>query len=166
VFARALGWYEARPAAERAAPAFAGRYAEALYAAGRWAEARRLFERLPAGADSAPKMEGYLGTLAAAPPDAVDRRGYLGALAARRGDRATAIAADSALASLRRAYLAGRHTYWRARIASLLGDRERAVTLLREALGEGRTYPMLHGEGDFAPLHGMPAFQDLIRPKG
>jgi hypothetical protein len=166
VFARALRWYEARPAAERAAPAFAARYAEALYTAGRWAEARGLLERLPARADTAPKMEGYLGTLAAAPPDAVDRRGYLGALAARRGDRAAALAADSALAALRRAYLVGRHTYWRARIASLLGDRERAVTLLRESLGEGRTYPMLHGEADFAPLHGMPAFQDLVQPKG
>jgi hypothetical protein len=96
----------------------------------------------------------------------VDRRGYLGALAARRGDRAAALAADSVLASLRRAYLVGRHTYWRARIAALLGDRERAVTLLRDALREGRTYPMLHGEADLAPLHGMPAFEDLIRPKG
>jgi serine/threonine-protein kinase len=166
VFARALGWYEARPAAERATPASAARHAEALYAAGRWAEARRLFEHLSAREDTAPKMEGYLGTLAVAPPDAVDRRGYLGALAARRGDRAAALAADSVLASLRRAYLVGRHTYWRARIAALLGDRERAVTLLRDALREGRTYPMLHGEADLAPLHGMPAFEDLIRPKG
>jgi serine/threonine-protein kinase len=166
VFARALRWFDARPAAERAAAGFEGRHAEVLYAAGRWAEARRLFERLPARADTAPKMEGYLGTLAAAPPDAVDRHGYLGALAARRGDRAAALAADSALAALRRPYLVGRHTYWRARIVSLLGDRARAVTLLRDALREGRTYPMLHGEADFAPLHGMTAFQDLIRPKG
>jgi tetratricopeptide (TPR) repeat protein len=147
-------------------PGIRGPLREALYTAGRWAEARRLFERLPDRADTAPKMEGYLGTLAAAPPDAVDRHGYLGALAARRGDRATALTADSALATLRRAYLVGRHTYWRARIASLLGDRARAVTLLRDALREGRTYPMLHGEADFAPLHGTPAFQDLIRPKG
>ena len=82
-------------------------------------------------------------------PDALDRRGYLGVLAARRGDRAAAMAAERALAELREPYLLGRHTYWRARIAALLGDRERAVTLLRDALKEGRTYPMLHGEADF-----------------
>jgi tetratricopeptide (TPR) repeat protein len=165
-FARALRWYEARPAAERASPAFRARYAEALYTAGRFAEARRLFEPAPARADTASRMEGYLGTLAVAAPDDVDRRGYLGALAARRGDRAAALRADSALASLGRAYLTGRRTYWRARIASLLGEPERALTLLREALQEGRTFPMLHGEADLAPLHGVPAFQGLIRPKG
>ena len=163
--ARALRWYESRPAPERASAAFRARHAEALYTAGRWADAERAFARLIMP-PSVSRMEGYLGTLAAAPPDDVDRRGYLGVLAARRGDRAAALAAERALASLRRPYLVGRHTYWRARIAALLGDSERAVTLLRDALQEGRTYPMLHAEADLAPLHELPAFQELVRPKG
>jgi hypothetical protein len=87
-------------------------------------------------------------------------------LAARRGDRAPALAADSALAASRRPYLNGRHTYWRARIAALLGDREGAVALLRQAIQEGRMYPELHAQMDLAPLHGLPAFEELIRHKG
>jgi tetratricopeptide (TPR) repeat protein len=165
-FSRALRWYDERPAAEQATPAFRARRAEALYAAGRWEEARRLFESLPTLPSRRAKREGYLGTFAASAPDAVDRTGYLGALAARRGDRAAALAADRALAALQQPYLVGRHTYWRARIAALLGEGEHAITLLRDALRAGRTYPMLHAEADLAPLGDLPAFRELIRPKG
>jgi hypothetical protein len=63
-------------------------------------------------------------------------------------------------------YLRGRHTYWRARIAALLGESDRAVALLREALRQGRTYVEVHGEVDLAPLHASPAYQELMRPKG
>jgi hypothetical protein len=34
----------------------------------------------------------------------------------------------------------GNHNYWRACIAALLGEREQAVTLLREALAQGYFY--------------------------
>jgi hypothetical protein len=100
------------------------------------------------------------------PADDVNRLGFAGALAARRGDAAAAREADGALAALRRPYLAGRHTYWRARIAALLGERERAVALLREALREGQMYPALHGNADLVPLRDVPAFRELMRPKG
>jgi hypothetical protein len=80
-------------------------------------------------------------------------------LAARRGDRAAALAADSVLAAPSRPnldpnldpYADGRPTYWRARIAATLGDRERAVTLLREALQAGLMYPALHGQPTSLP---------------
>ena len=169
-FTRVLRWYAELPSAERAKPATRARHAEALYTAGRWEEAQRIFDQLttlPSGLPpGAVKQENYIGTLAAGAPDAVDRRGYLGALAARRGDRVAALAADSALGALQSAYLVGRHTYWRARIAALLGDGERAVALLREALKEGRTYPMLHAEADLTPLQHLLSFRELIRPKG
>jgi serine/threonine-protein kinase len=148
-FAQALAWHESRPPDERSAAGSRTRVGTLLYDLGRWDEARVLFEQL-----------------AVEQPGEVDHRGYLGALAARRGDQATARAADSALAGLREPYLLGRHTYWRARIAALLGDRERAVTLLRAALQEGRTYLSVHGEVDFTPLHDTPSFRDLVRPKG
>jgi hypothetical protein len=109
---------------------------------------------------------GFLGVLPGASPDEVDCRGFVGVLAARRGDRAAALAADRALATPHRPYLHGRHTYWRARIAALLGDHERAVALLRESLREGQMYPALHGAIDLAPLRDLPTFRELIRPKG
>ena len=168
-FTRALRWYADRPAAERAAPTFRARHAEALYAAGRWAEARPLFEQLallPPSVLTQPSRAGYLGAIGEGSPDYVDCRGYVGALAARRGDRGAAMAADGALAALRRPNLLGRGTLWRARIAALLGDRERAVVLIRQALQEGQMYPTLHGQVDLAPLGDTPAFQELMRPKG
>jgi tetratricopeptide (TPR) repeat protein len=149
VFARALAWLGNRPPEERSGAAARRRRAVVLYDLGRWDEARALFERL-----------------ATERPRDVDFRGYLGALAARHGDRARTLVADSALAALREPYLLGQHTFWRARIAALLGDRERAVTRLREALQQGRTYLDVHGEADFAALHDTPSFGELVRPKG
>jgi tetratricopeptide (TPR) repeat protein len=162
-FGRALAWYDARPTAERATTVQRGRRAEALYAAGRWDEARRSFEALAAerrGEASAAGDHGMYGLAPLGPPD---YRGYLGVLAARRGNRGAARAADSALAAFRGSHLFGRPTYWRARIAALLGERERAVALLREALQQGRTHVTVHAEGDFAALRELPAFQALIR---
>ena len=163
--ARALRWWAERPTAERATEAWRVRYAQALYTAGAWEEARRLLEPL-AGLPANSKPDSYLGFVDAGPPDALDRRGYLGVIAARRGDRAAALEADRALAATSMPYLRGRHTYWRARIAALLGESDRAVVLLREALQQGRTYQEVHGEADLMPLRDVPAFQELVRPKG
>jgi serine/threonine-protein kinase len=164
-FARALRWYEARPVAEQKSAALRGRWAEVHYAAGEWDEARRLFEQLSAERVGEPNPLGDNGTYGLSALGELDYRGYLGALAARRGDRAGALAADRALAAWPGQYLLGRHTYWRARIAALLGDGERAVTLLRDALQEGRTYHVLHAEGDLASLRDLRAFKELVRPK-
>lgn len=90
----------------------------------------------------------------------------MGALAARRGDRATALAADRTLAGWGGVHLLGRHTYWRARIAALLEERERGAALLHEALRQGRSHLVVHAEADFVGLRGLPAFEDLVRPKG
>ncbi|MCH7683430.1 MAG: hypothetical protein IIB35_06945, partial [Gemmatimonadetes bacterium] len=59
--------------------------------------------------------------------------------------------------------------WWRTRIAVALGERERAVTLLREFVVRprgGEIYPFLHTEFDLEPLWDYPPFQELIRPKG
>ena len=55
---------------------------------------------------------------------------------------------------------------WRARIQALLGEREAAVALLREAIARG--YPhmhALHTDVDLEALRDYPPFQDLLRPK-
>ena len=49
----------------------------------------------------------------------------------------------------------------------LLGDRDDAASLLRQALSKG--YPWLYQirlELSFEPVRGYPPFEELVRPKG
>ena len=67
---------------------------------------------------------------------------------------------------MKRPYLFGRHTVWRARIQALLGERDAAVALLRDAFARG--YPHAHGlhiDLAFASLRDYPPFQELLKPK-
>jgi hypothetical protein len=93
--------------------------------------------------------------------------GYIGAIAARQGDRLEALRIDRVLAQTKRRYLLGGHTSWRARIHTLLGDRDRSIELLRAAFGEGYPYsPSLHTDLAFEALRDYPPFQGLMKPKG
>jgi serine/threonine protein kinase len=69
--------------------------------------------------------------------------------------------------SLERPFLLGKHVYWRACIASLLGEKERAVALLREFFSQGRSYRVgLHRDIALEPLWDYQPFKELLRPKG
>jgi hypothetical protein len=104
--------------------------------------------------------------LAVETPNDINVRGFLGVLAARRSDREEALSIGESLAGLAPGDF-GRDSYWRACIASLLGERERAMVLLREAYARGRPFSVnLHTDMDLEPLHDYPPFQDLLRPKG
>jgi hypothetical protein len=61
----------------------------------------------------------------------------------------------------------GRHTYLRARIASLLGEKQQAVDLLHQAMREGYGFgiPVIQDQ-DLLPLKDFPPFQEFIKPKG
>jgi hypothetical protein len=86
---------------------------------------------------------------------------------ARLGDRDGASDVDERLAAIDRPYLYGQTTLWRARIAAVLGERERAVVLLRNAFAEGLRYGIwLHRDIHFESLSDHAAFQELKRPKG
>jgi hypothetical protein len=147
---RALRWYRARPEQERRTEPHRFALARSLYLAGRWDEARAAFERLAA---TRPDNPAYLG--------------YLGVLAARRGDRREAERISTLLAGLRTPYLRGVHTNWRARIAAVLGERERATALVADALQQGQVYgPELHSVPDFETLRDFPPYRELMRPKG
>jgi hypothetical protein len=88
-------------------------------------------------------------------------------LAARRGDREGATRIFEELGKIERPYLFGNHLYWRACIAALLGEKERAVALLKEAFSQGLDYGVyLRQEIDLEPLWDYPPFKDLLRPKG
>jgi tetratricopeptide (TPR) repeat protein/predicted Ser/Thr protein kinase len=121
-----------------------------LYAAERWQEAQGLFLQL-----------------ASERPEDLEVKGYLGVLAARLGEHDEARATLEDLRRLDRPYLFGNNTYWAACIAAQLGERERAVELIRQALAQGfRVDMQLHTDMDLEPLHGYPPFEELRRPKG
>ncbi|MGI8619547.1 MAG: protein kinase domain-containing protein [Gemmatimonadaceae bacterium] len=137
--------------------------ASILYATGRIDEARAMIADL-ASADSS-----------AFPIIAsdVNVHGLLGVLSARAGDRPGAERISGNLEA--------RHldpvfrplgTYWRARIAVVLGDRKGALTILRRAHSEGFiavqaiSGRFLHSDPDLRSLGSMPEFRELIEPKG
>jgi hypothetical protein len=97
-------------------------------------------------------------------------RAMLGAVAAHLGDRREVARIDRWLAGRRGPYLSGSHTFSRARLAALVGDRDHAVELYRQAVDEGFccTYYVgdgVHADPDFESLRDYPPFQELTRPK-
>jgi len=146
----AVEWYKGRPAEEATKEERRYYLALALYLAERWGEGQAIFE-----------------ALLVEKPDNIDYKGYLGVIAARLGDREKALRISDELKALTKPYLFGDHTYCRACIASLLGEKEQAVALLRESFAQGRQYGVyLHREMDFEPLRDYPPFRDLVKPKG
>jgi len=100
-------------------------------------------------------------------PDSVGVHGQEGVIAARLGDTEKALRISDELDAINRPYLFGNPTGWRARIAAVLGDREQAVSLLRETYERGFPFGtwLLH-ERDLDSLRNYPPFQEWIRPKG
>jgi DNA-binding SARP family transcriptional activator/TolB-like protein len=156
VLERAAVWYRSRPPEEAARSGFIslrGLFGVAYYRE-RWDEARALYERV-----------------AATDSSSVTARAALGALAARRGDTATAARMEEWLAPRAGTHghasmVGGEATYARARIAALLGQRERAVSLLRRAFDEGHGKIFVHFDPDLESLRGYAPFDELLRPSG
>src|SRR5438477_479082 len=166
LLAQARDWLAARPPAEAASEEHEVRVALVAYTAGRLADARRAFERLAARAGSGRSVAvGDVAVMGDA-WDQIDYLGYVGAVAARQGNRDQALRVAQTLERVTRPYLFGRPTVWRARIEALLGEREVAVALLREAFAKG--YPhahALHTDLAFESLRDYAPFQELLRPK-
>ena len=92
--------------------------------------------------------------------------GYCGVLAARLGDAREARRIAGALSRSDRPHLFGSHTYWRARIAAVLGEADGAVALFRQAFAEGCPFDIaFHRDMDFESLRDFPPYQALLRPK-
>jgi tetratricopeptide (TPR) repeat protein len=153
-FDRAMAWLRAQPPDQQATPDARRALARVLNSAGRWDQALALYR-----------------SVAAADSGDFDAWFTLGDLAARRGDRAEAERVERWLAARR---LQGRRgaeseawtLYGRARIAGLLGERTRAIGLLRQAVQKGFSgWREAHRDPDLAPLRADPAFHEWIRPK-
>ena len=145
---RSVAWYRNRPPSELT-EANRLALAQSLYAAEEWAEAGKLTATL---LKEQPANTVYV-TLA-------------GAIAARIGERAVAAKHAAALAQEPSAP-AGAIELRRAQLASLMGEREQAVELLRTAFARGLSMSTaLHRHMDFEPLRGFAPFDELMRPKG
>jgi tetratricopeptide (TPR) repeat protein len=101
--------------------------------------------------------------LASEDPGSVDYAGYLGAIAARQGRTTWAAATNGRLEQRRSATLSGRDTYWRACITALLGDKAKAVELLRQSLSEGQYATRAHHDPHFESLRDFEPFIALTR---
>jgi tetratricopeptide (TPR) repeat protein len=159
---RAVDWYKSRVGAEAEEEDTRAGLGDALYQAERWPEAKAVF------ADLAKHPADYYFD--------IDYKGRLGALAARMGDAATARRIVDELVHRRDRWLDGKHTFRAARIVALLGEKDRTVALLREAIAQGAgisEVPDAYGYGfifrhcmDLESLGGYAPFEELIKPKG
>ncbi len=145
---RAVSWYQSRVSEEAVGEKQRSDLAFALYVAEQWENSKKLFKNL---------AEEHPGNM--------EYRAFLGRLAARLENRKEALKISDELAKIEQPYLFGAHTYSRACIASLLGEQEQAVVLLREAFTQGRPYgTYLHRDIDLEPLREYPPFQELLWP--
>lgn len=104
-------------------------------------------------------------TLATEDPRSVDFQANAGAILARLGKVEEARKVDAVLGALNRPYLFGDDAFGRAIIAAQLGEKDRAVNYLREALAHGG-FLAVHREFFLEPLHGYPPYEEMVRPKG
>jgi serine/threonine protein kinase/tetratricopeptide (TPR) repeat protein len=170
VMRRAAEWYRARLAEDPRQPDYRYGLARCLYWAEEWTQARDILSALVAKIPPEGMPWHGIGTAAD-----YDYYGLLGAVAARQGNKEEAKRMMQRLGAVRRPTLfRSQATLWQARIAALLGDREHAVGLLRDAISEGLMpldmtqglgYAMLlHRDIDFESLREYQPYLDLIRP--
>jgi len=146
---QAIQWCRSRPAEEMNSLHYRY-YGLTLYDARRWEEAKSVFEEL--AKDSA---------------DNIEYQRYLGCIAARQDDREKALEVSEWLNNLKRPYLFGKHTYYRSCIAAILGDKDQAVTLLKESFLQGFGYSLdFHRDFNLESLWDYPPFIEFLKPKG
>jgi tetratricopeptide (TPR) repeat protein len=155
----------ARAAAERALASFRARARVGRFdwTATRWGIERSL--ELLGRYDEATR---WARELAAHDTAAVEYRATLGVLAARRGDRAEAARMDAWLAGRTSPYERADATLGRMEIAAALGERERTLGLLREAISQGYQpfFPDHFHVVRRTTLRGDPEYEALVRPRG
>jgi tetratricopeptide (TPR) repeat protein len=146
---RVVQWYRDKAAGSGTGDRELSKLADALYSAEQWEEARSTFR-----------------DLSLKHPEDIDHLGFLGTLAARLGNRDEALSISDRLKAVAKPFLFGGPSYWRACVASLLGEREQAVLLLREAFAQGASYGVnVLSDMDLEPLRDYGPFKELIKPK-
>jgi hypothetical protein len=95
----------------------------------------------------------------------IDAAGYLALAQVASGDRGRARTVADSLGALKRRWLFGSHTLWSAAINGALGERDRAVQLLKQANAEGQPMQTWHYNDALTSLHGYAPFDALVRPR-
>ena len=98
-------------------------------------------------------------------PEDLDYLGFLGFVEAKRGNSNEAQRIFEKIEALDEPYLFGDDTAWLAFIAGALGEKDKAISLLRSALSQGLSYATLYQNKFLEPLWDYPAFIELIKPK-
>ncbi len=145
---RRIEWLESRPPEEQQSVALRRMLGTSLMLVGRLDEARKLIEE---------ELEGR-------PDNDLHKLAKLADLAAREGRPEEVLGISRVVDSIPRPLGDARlsDTWWRTTIAVALGDRERAMALLRERGYRSWT----HTQYQLEPLWDYPPFQEFIRPKG
>jgi tetratricopeptide (TPR) repeat protein len=99
--------------------------------------------------------------------DLIRARAFRGFIAASTGDTTQAMEDLSALEEWSGPYLDGSPLYWQASITGALGDRDRALELIRQAHSEGLPITDLEGPPtELAFFRDYGPFLEFMRPKG
>jgi TolB-like protein len=132
-------------------------FAETLFELERWDEARTAFAALAAEDRPSPSASQRVRT------SEIAAVAYLGIDDARQSDTAAADAVIERLGELDGPFLFGERPYWQARVAARLGQCERAVAYLQEALANGTSvFDELRLEAsDFKQIETCAAFKTL-----
>jgi tetratricopeptide (TPR) repeat protein/predicted Ser/Thr protein kinase len=148
-FEKAVAWYEGLSSEDLNSLGLD--YAKALAGDRQYGEARGVIEQLVSEA-----------------PDNVDYQGWLGIIAAKQADQKLASEISGWLQNLKRPYLYGTPTYYRACIAAILGEKDQAVTLLRSSFiqGDQQFLIFIHRAFALESLWDYPPFIELMKPKG
>ena len=126
-----------------------------------------LFASLFCQAESWRRASAVAQAMEAARPTNPDGMGYFGVTAARMGDTLAARSAARLLDGRHYPYSFGRPQMWRARIAAVEGDQDRAVALIHAAIRDGYSeYWALHRIPEFESLQAYPPFIALLKPAG
>lgn len=128
-----------------------------LNSLGRWSEARPLVQNEIPRVQNNVNLRRHLLSIAAV-------------IAANMGDRSAAEKIEAQLISETDRFNHGSIKLMRARIAAHLGERDRAVGLLQQALSEGVNLTIPHNifqhDPLLLPLNGFPPFMELLKPVG
>jgi TolB-like protein len=146
---RAVTWIDGLPRADRDAWEMRVFKVEFLEQAGAFPLAKEIAQRLVAEDTSN-----------------VDFRGLLAGLAAETGDSALADKDDAWLASVPPARAHWGASFYRARLASLRGRPEQAISLMNETLEKGAWPTWLHLDLALHRLVARPDFIALMKPRG
>jgi tetratricopeptide (TPR) repeat protein len=98
-------------------------------------------------------------------PEDLDYLGFLGTAEARRGNSEEARRIFEKIEAWNEPYLYGNDTARLAFIAGALGEKDKAVSLLRNALSRGFSYASLYQNMFLEPLWDHPAFNELMKTK-